>query len=114
LATTYTTARHRDEARPREAQRLDGTDVPGVGQGHGGAGLDEGAGHEVEGLLRPVGDDHLVDGNAVALGRPLAQWEEPLGRGVLQGRRLGGEDGRECIGQSRGRKGLGRREPAGE
>jgi hypothetical protein len=83
--------RHRLKFRLVHGKRLDAAQVAGRLHQHVVAGVDEDLGHQIQPLLRPVGDENLVGVNGhagalgVALGDKGAQRFVAEGGGVLQG-----------------------------
>ncbi len=81
------------QRRLEHLQRLDRPDVAGLVDRDLDARVDEHLRHEVERLLRPVGDEHLIGVDLAPTTRggllrdPRPQLGEPLGRRVLQQRR---------------------------
>ena len=62
-----------DEPPSAESHRLDGADVAGIGQSDGIVHVQGDAGDEVEGLLRSVGDEHLLHPGPVARRHPFPE-----------------------------------------
>ena len=82
--------RDRDEVGVASRQRLEGADVRRRLHHDMVARIDQGAGQQVQTLLRPGGDEHvlgpaLAAPGLVGLGHPLPQGRDPLGRAVLDG-----------------------------
>ena len=102
----------RGDRRPNGSQNLCGTEVRGRLDHGGVAVIDHRTRDEIERLLRPVGDQHLVDGHPEAARDELAQVAQAFRRSVLQGARIerGGEGTPESFDGQR----LGRRQTARE